>query len=552
MTPKNITAIASNIGILEKELELYTNYRAKIKLSILERLKNKKNGKYIVVTGTTPTPLGEGKTTTALGLSAAFNKFGHSSICCLRQPSLGPLFGIKGTSGGGKIDIIPKEDFNFFLNEDTFAISAAHNLCTSFLFNVVYRNKVQTSPEKIFWKYAYDLSDRLLREITIGNDIKDSKFFPLKTGFISSAASEIMAIVSLSSSFKELKEKISSILLGFNYKGQPITPNDIQATGPMSVLLKNILKPTLMQTTEYTPVLVHTGPFANISHGNNSIIADKIALKLSEYTVTESGFGTDCGFEKFINIKCRYSNEFPDCAVLVCTVKSIKVQSGKIEVKISPNLSEELFKENLQLLEEGVLNLKKHIENIKIFGIPVVVAINRWTTDTEKELLFLEKKAKEFGADYVVISEVWQKGIEGSYDLANAVIEASKKQKKPKFLYSIESSIEEKIYTIANKIYGAKNIKISSEAQSKLEILKKNNFDKLPICIAKTQFSLSHDPFLKGMPKDFILPINDIIPFIGAGYITAITTNINILPGLPSLPTGTKFYTDENGNILNL
>lgn len=551
MKIKPILEIAKSIGILKEEIELYGEYKSKVKLEILDRLKNNKKAKYIVVTGITPTPLGEGKTTTALGISAALNKFGKTSICCIRQPSLGPFFGIKGASGGGGIDVVPKEDFNLFLNGDFYAISSAHNLCTSFLFNAIYRSQIKISKDKTFWRYVYEFSDRFLREVTIGEDIKDNNFFPFRTGFDSTATSEVMSIVSLSCSFQELKEKLSRIVLGFTESNIPVTTQDIKVVGAMALLLKDTLKPNLMQTTENTPVFVHTGPFANISHGNSSIVADKIALLLSDYVITESGFGSDCGFEKFVNIKCRYSKENPDCALLVCTLRALKVHSGKIEVKVGKPLPEEVCRENIKLLEEGSVNLKKHIENIKIFGIPVVVVINKFDTDTEKEINYVVKFAKEFGADGVAVSEIWHKGVEGAKDVVDYVIKVCENLKsKFKFLYSLEEPIEEKIYKVATKIYGAKDICISQKASKKLEILKQNGFDKLPVCIAKTQFSLSHEPSLKGAPNDFVLPIDDVIPFVGAGYITVICGNIKTLPGLPSQPMGTKLDINENGNIL--
>lgn len=549
-----IKQVAKKYGILEKELELFGEYKAKIKLDILKRINSNKKGKYVVVTTITPTHLGEGKTTTTIGLSLALNKLGKKSFACIRQPSLGPLFGIKGASGGGKAKIIPEEDFNIHLTGDFYNVSIAHNLCMSFLMNAVYRKQIDIDKEKILWKYVFDVSDRFLRNISIGIDIVDNEFFPLNTGFDISASSEIMSILSFSTSLSDLKEKLSKIVLGFSKNDTPITAKDIKVVGAMLSILKNSIKPNLLQTSENTPVFVHTGPFANISHGNSSVIADIIALYLSDYVITESGFGADCGFEKFINIKCRYSGLIPDCVVLVCTIRALKIHSGKIKIFTCKDLPEDLKKENLSLLEEGLCNLKKQIENVKVYGLPVIVAINKFITDTEKEIQLIKNKAREFGADDVAVSEVWLKGSKGGIELAEKVIKISNenRNKNFKFLYPLEISIKEKIFTIATKIYGAKNINYSQTVEEKIRLCIKNGWDKLPVCIAKTQFSLSHNPKLKGVPKNFILPVNDIIPHIGVGFLVVLCGDIKTMPALPSVPIGTKIDVDNNGNVIGL
>ncbi|MFN3550724.1 MAG: formate--tetrahydrofolate ligase [Endomicrobiia bacterium] len=547
-----IKKIAKNYGILDEELELYGDYKAKVKLDILKRISSKKKGKYIVVSAITPTHFGEGKTTTTIGLSLALNSLGKKSFCCIRQPSLGPLFGIKGASSGGKAKVLPQEDFNIHLTGDFYAVSIAHNLCMSFLMNAIYRNQVEVDKESILWRYVFDVSDRFLRNISIGNDIKDNEFFPLNTGFDISAASEIMSILSFSLSLSDLKERLKKIVLGFSKNKRPITAEDIKVVGVMLAVLKNAIKPNLLQTSENTPVFVHTGPFGNISHGNSSIIADLISMYLSDYVITESGFGVDCGLEKFINIKCRYSGLIPDCVVLVCTVRALKIHSGKIDIVCGKPLPEELAKENLKLLEEGLCNLEKQIENVLLHGLPVVVAINKFSTDTDKELVFIQKRAKEFGAEDTVISEVWQEGAKGAVNLAKAVIKVANKPNNFKFLYPLEMSIREKIYTIATKIYGAENVEYSSLAEEKIKLYTQLGWDKLPICMAKTHLSLSHNPSLKGRPKNFVLPIRDIFPSIGAGFVYPLCGDMMRMPGLPSLPVGTKVDVDKNGEIIGL
>ncbi len=547
-----IKKIARRYGILDKELELYGDYKAKVKIEILKRISSEKKGKYIVVSAITPTNFGEGKTTTTIGLSLALNRLAKKSFCCIRQPSLGPLFGIKGASSGGKAKVIPEEDFNIHLTGDFYAVSVAHNLCMSFFMNAIYRRKIEVDKESILWRYIWDVSDRFLRNVLIGNEIKGNDFFPLKTGFDISASSEIMSILSFCLSLSDLKERLSRIVLGFSKDKKPVTAEDIKVVGAMLAVLKNAIKPNLLQSSENTPVFIHTGPFANISHGNSSIIADLISLHLSDYVITESGFGADCGLEKFFNIKCRYSNLVADCVVLVCTTRALKIHSGKIDFLYNKPLPEELTKENLQLLEEGLCNLEKQIENVLLYGLPVVVAINRFSTDTDKELALIQKKAKEFGAEDAVVSEVWQKGSKGGIDLAKAVIKASSKPKNFKFLYPLDMSIKEKIYTIATKIYGAKDIEYSSLAEEKIKLYTELGWDKLPVCMAKTHLSLSCNSLLKGRPKNFVLPIRDILPSVGAGFIYPLCGDIMTMPGLPSLPVGTTVDVDENGRVIGL
>jgi formate--tetrahydrofolate ligase len=550
---KPIIDIASSIGIKRSELELYGDYKAKVKLEILERLKVKKQAKYIDVTALTPTPLGEGKTVTTIGLSLGLAKIGKKVITTIRQPSLGPVFGIKGgAAGGGYSQVLPMEDFNLHLTGDTHAVSLAHNLCAAFLDNHLCKgNKLNIDINNILWRRVVDVSDRALRNIIIGLGGKEDGI-PRQTGFDISVASEIMAILALTTSLKDIRERLGRIVVAFTKDGKPVTAEDLKVAGSMAVLLKDAIKPNLLQTTEYTPCFVHAGPFANIAHGNSSILADQIAVKLADYVVTESGFGADCGMEKFMNIKCRYSKLVPNCVVVVCTVRALKMHSGKFNVVPGKPLPEELVKENITAISEGICNLEKHIQNALIFGVPVVVAINKFTTDTDKEIEFIKNKAKEAGAEDAVLSEVWEKGGAGGIDLANAVVKACEKKSKFNFLYPLNISIKEKIHTIATKIYGAKDVSYTSLAEEKIKLYTNLGWDNLPICMAKTHLSLSHDPTLKGRPTNFVLPIRDIRASIGAGFLYPLCGEMRTMPGLPSIPAGTKVDIDKNGRVVGL
>lgn len=550
---KDIREIAEKAGIDEEYLELYGRYKAKVSLDILKKLEGRKNGKYIDVTAITPTPLGEGKTVTTIGLSQAIGKLGKKVFTCIRQPSLGPVFGIKGgAAGGGYSQVIPMEDFNLHLTGDVHAVSLAHNLLAAFVDNSVYHgNPLGIDPQTITWPRVVDVSDRFLRHIIIGLGGKENGF-PRETGFDISVASEVMAILALTTGLFDLRERLSKIIVAQTYDKKPVTAEDVKCAGAMTVLLKDAIKPNLMQTLEHTPVFVHAGPFANIAQGNSSIIADQIALKLADYVVTESGFGADCGMEKFMNIKCRYSGLKPDCVVIVCTVRAIKMHSGRFKVVPGKPLDKGLIEENLPALKEGACNLKKQIENAKLFGVSVVVAINRFTTDTEKELKTLMELAYEFGADDVAISEVWEKGGEGGLELAEKVIKACEKQQNFQFLYPLEWPIKKKIETIATKIYGAEKVEYSPLAEAKIKLYTKWGYENLPICMAKTHLSLSHDPNLKGAPTGFTLPIRDIRISAGAGFLYPLCGEMRTMPGLPSQPAGIKIDIDEEGKVVGL
>jgi formate--tetrahydrofolate ligase len=554
MTTKllHIKTIAKMLGVKENELILFGDYKAKIKLDILDRIKTNKLAKYIVVTAITPSSFGEGKTTTTIGLAMGLTKLGYKTVATLRQPSLGPVFGIKGGgTGGGKSKILPSEDINLHFTGDTHSVTLAHNLCSAFLDNVLYhKNFLNIDVNKIFWRRVIDINDRALRKVIL---VFGQKPFKIKriTGFDITSASEVMAILSLSKSFVELKNKINKIVVAFTKDNKPVFVKDLKIGGGMSAVLKYALMPNLVQSTENTPVMVHSGPFANIAHGNSSIISDLIATRLADYVVTESGFGADCGMEKFVNIKCRYSGLKPDCTVLVCSIRSLKIHSGKI--RISKNfLPKELFKENLELINLGLSNLQKQIENVKIYNVPVVVAINKFSTDTEKELLFVQKKAIELGADDAVVCDAYSYGSKGTKDLARSVTILANKKANFKFLYPLDMSIKEKIEVIATKVYGAKGVKYSSLAEEKIKIYTKYGWDKLPVCIAKTQLSLSHNPNLKGRPQNFVLPVKDIFPSVGAGFLYVLCGDILTMPGLPINPVGTKIDIDKNGNIIGL
>ena len=522
-----IIKIAAGLGIRKDELLLFGNYIAKIDLEILKRIKNRKRGKLILVTAITPTTFGEGKTTTAIGLSMAFNKFGRSSVCCIRQASLGPVFGIKGgATGSGYSQILPADTLNLHFTGDIHAVGSAHNLCAAYLYNSLWRgNRLNIDQKKVYWRRVLDTSDRFLRNIKTGLG-SEHDGLPADSGFDITVASEIMAILALSKNYADMRKRLSKIYLADTLSRKPITAKDLKVNGAMAVLLKDALKPNLVQTIEATPCFVHTGPFGNIAHGSSSVLADEIALHLSDFVVTETGFGADLGAEKFFNIKCRYSRTKPDCAVMVVSLRALKVQ--------------------------GLENLRKQIENVLIFGIPVVVAINRFNGDTIKEINRVIEKAKEFGASDCVVSRVWQKGSRGGLGLARAVIKAAKNKTKFKFLYSPDSPLKEKIRTIAAKIYGAGSVQYSPRAEEKIRVYSQNGWDKLPICMAKTHLSISADKHLKGAPKGFILAVRDIRACLGAGFILALCGAIQTMPGLPSEPRGEKMDIDDKGNIRGL
>jgi formate--tetrahydrofolate ligase len=550
---ETIDRIARILKIDKSYLIPYGNYIAKIDLNILDKLKDKPKGKYILVTAITPTPLGEGKTVTAIGLSMALNKLGKLASACIRQPSLGPVFGIKGgAAGGGYSQVLPMEDFNLHFTGDVHAVGLAHNLAAAFLDNSLLKgNKLNIDPEKIYWRRVVDVSDRPLRNVTIGLGGKENGI-ARDTGFDITVASEIMAILALSSDLGDLRKRIARVVLADTLDGKPVTTEDIKVAGSMAVLLKDAIKPNLIQTLENTPCFVHAGPFANIAPGNSSILADKIALALSDYVVTEAGFGADCGAVKFFDIKCRLSGLVPDAAVIVCSIRALKAHSGRFKIVTGMPLDTCLEKEDIQAIEEGLCNLEKQIENVSMFGIPVVVAINRFACDTDKEINFVKSKAIEFGANDCQVSEVWLKGSGGGIDLAKAVIKAAGLAKKFKFLYPLDISIKEKIKIIATKVYGAKDVEYSDLAQDKIKLFTERGWDNLPICMAKTHLSLSHDPLLLGRPRDFILPIRDIRASIGAGFLYPLCGTMQTMPGLPSHPVGENIDINEKGEVRGL
>jgi len=548
-----IVEIAEKAGIDSKFLELYGNYKAKVSLSILDKIQSNKNGKYIDVTAITPTPLGEGKTVTTIGLSQAIGKLNKKVFTCIRQPSLGPVFGIKGgAAGGGYSQVIPMEDFNLHLTGDVHAVGIAHNLLSAFIDNsLLKKNPLDIDPFSITWRRVVDVSDRALRNIIIGLGGKEHGV-PRETGFDITVASEVMAILALTEGLFDLRKRLGRIVIGHTRNKKPVTAEDLKAAGAMTVLLKDAIHPTLMQTLEHTPVFVHAGPFANIAHGNSSIIADRLALKLADYVVTESGFGADCGMEKFMNIKCRYSGLRPDCVVIVCTVRALKMHSGRFKVVPGKPLDKGLVAENIPALIEGSSNLVKQIENIKLFGVPAVVAINRFTTDTEKEIETLKEIALKSGADDVDVSEVWEKGGEGGLSLAEKVIKQCEKRHNFRFLYPDEWSIKQKIETIATKVYGAAKVEYAPLAEEKMATYTEWGFGHLPVCMAKTHLSLSHDPNLKGRPSGFTLPVRDVRLSAGAGFVYPLCGEMKTMPGLPTIPAGTKVDIDEEGRVVGL
>lgn len=548
---KPIAEIANEIGLLDDEIELYGNYKAKVSLDVLKRLKDKPNGKYIDVTAITPTPLGEGKTTTTVGLSQALAKIGKKAMICIRQPSLGPVFGIKGgAAGGGYSQIIPMEDFNLHLTGDVHAIGLAHNLLAAFIDNHLFHgNKLNIDPQAVTFRRVVDVSDRALRHIITGF----SKEGVLReTGYDITVASEVMAILALTTGLEDLRKRLGKIVIGTTREDKPVTAEDLKAAGAMTVLLKDAIKPNLMQTLENTPAFVHCGPFANIAHGNNSILADAIALKLADYVVTESGFGADLGAEKFMDIKCRVSGLRPDAAVVVATIRALKMHSGKFKVVAGKPLDPELLNENLEAVKIGSENLEKQVENMRLFGIPVVVAINRFSTDTDAEIELIKKLSLQAGAEAAVTSDIHKKGGEGGKEMAKAVVAAANKPNNFQFLYPLNIPVKEKIETIAKKIYGADGVTYLPAAEKAIKMYTEMGYSDLPICMAKTHESLSHEKTLKGRPRGFTVPIRDVRLSAGAGFLCPLLGEMRTMPGLPSVPAGEKIDIDSKGRIVGL
>jgi formate--tetrahydrofolate ligase len=551
---KPISRMARELGILDKEIEPYGKYMAKISLDLLKRLRKKRNGKFITVTAITPTPLGEGKTVTAFGLGQALAKIGKKVCNTCRQPSKGPTFGIKGGAcGGGYSQVLPMEDINLHFTGDVHAMETAHNLLAASIdAHILHGNKLDIDPTNITWRRCEDLSDRILREVAIGLDTT-ARGYPRRTGYDITVATETMAILALTTGLFDLRKRLGRIVIGFRHNGKPVTAEDLKIAGAMCVLLKKAIKPNLVQTTENTPVFNHCGPFANVAHGNNSALADMMALKLADYVVTESGFGADCGFEKLVNVKCRQSGLKLDGAVIVATVRALKMHGGAFKARPGVPLDKKLIaRPNMKALEKGCENLAKQIENVHIHGIPVACAINRFSTDTDEEIEFVRKKAIELGAEDACVSEVWEKGGKGGIKLARAVVKMLDKPHKMKLLYGNNASIKKKIEIVAAKIYGASGVDYLPLAEERIRLYTKLGYAKFPINMAKTHLSLSHDPKLKGVPKNFRVPIRDVRASVGAGFLYPVLGAMRTMPGLPSVPAATKVDIDRNGKTVGL
>ena len=551
-----ITEIAKKLGLNPDEYDQYGKYIAKIDLSVRKRLQDRPNAKYIVVSAITPTPLGEGKTTTTVGLGQAMHKIGKNSVIAIRQPSMGPTFGIKGgAAGGGYAQVIPMEEFNLNFTGDIHAITASHNLVAAIIDNHILKgNKLKIDSDKIIWPRVLDVSDRALRKVRIG-DNKDPKEFGIEreTRFDITVASEIMAILALANDLQDLKARVARTVVAYNTDGKPVTIGDLKVAGSVAVIMKDAIKPNLVQTLDNTPAIIHAGPFANIAHGNSSIIADLIGIKMADYLITEAGFGADIGMEKFMNIKCRYSGLTPDAVIIVATVRALKYHSGKFDIKPGKKLPKKLIQEDIESIEQGIGNLAKQIENAKLFGVPVIVAINRFPTDTDKEVEYVKNRASELGADQSVISEVFAKGADGGIDLANAVVQVIEKgDKNFKLLYDEKEGIKDKISKIAQNIYGANSVKYTEDADKSIRLIEQNGMDKLPICMAKTHLSLSDDPTKVGRPTNFDITVREVKVSAGAGFIVAMLGKMRLMPGLSSHPNAQIIDIDEDGNIVGL
>ena len=540
---KKITEIAKDLDITEDEIEMYGKYKAKISREVNEKLQNKQDGKLILVTAMNPTPLGEGKTTISIAIADGLKKIGKKSILALREPSLGPVFGIKGgATGGGHAQIAPMEDINLHFTGDIHAITSANNLLSAMIDNHKYHGN-ELGIEKVVWKRCVDLNDRQLRKINTGLS-GESKIVPREDGFDISVASEVMAILCLATDINDLKKRLGNILIGYNKKQEPIYARDIKAEGAMAVLLKDAIKPNLVQTLEHTPAILHGGPFANIAHGCNSIIATKMAMKLADYTVTEAGFGADLGAEKFLDIKCREANLVPNVVVCVATIKALKYHGGV--------LKEDMQKENMNCLEKGMNNLYRHIDNLRgKFGLNVIVAINKFGTDTEEELNFVQNELAKREIPSSIV-ESWAKGGEGATDISNQIVEIAEKENRFEYIYDLNETIVEKINKVAMKIYGAKGVIYSEDSAKKIEKIEEMGYGKLPVCIAKTQYSFSDDPKNLECEEPFEISIGNVELKAGAGFIVVLAGKITTMPGLPKNPVAETVDINENGEIVGI
>lgn len=542
---KPIQDVAAKLGIAQDDLELYGKYKAKLSDELIEQIEGRTNGKLILVTAINPTPAGEGKTTITVGLGEAFGRLNKRAVIALREPSLGPCFGIKGgAAGGGYAQVVPMEDLNLHFTGDFHAITSANNLLAAMLDNHMQQgNALGIDPKQIVWKRCLDMNDRALRNIVIGMGGKMDGVVR-QDGFIITVASEIMAILCLAKDLQDLSERLSRIIVAYTYQGEPVTAKDLQAVGAMTVLLKDALKPNLIQTLEHTPAIVHGGPFANIAHGCNSVRATKTALKLADYVITEAGFGADLGAEKFMDIKCRQAGLKPDAVVLVATVRALKYNGGVAK--------EDLGQENIDALSRGIVNLEKHIENLKKFGVPIVVTLNRFVTDSEAELSFVKNFCEERDCDFA-LAEVWEKGGEGGLELAEAVLHTlENKESHYTPLYDTELSLEEKIETISKEIYGAGSVSYTPAAKKAIARITALGYGNLPICMAKNQYSLSDDPKKLGRPSGFEINIREVYVSAGAGFVVAITGTIMTMPGLPKHPAAERICVDETGKTIGL
>ena len=540
---ENVTKIAQKLGIDEEGLALYGKYKAKISLEVYEKLKDKENGKLILVTAINPTPLGEGKTTMAIGLADGLRKIGKDAILALREPSLGPVFGIKGgATGGGHSQIAPMEDINLHFTGDIHAITSANNLLSAMIDNHIYFGN-ELGFDRVVWKRCVDLNDRQLRKVNTGLS-GEKNIVPREDGFDISVASEIMAIFCLATDIKDLKRRIGNIIVGYTKENKPITARDLKADGSMTVLLKDAINPNLVQSLEKTPAIVHGGPFANIAHGCNSIIATKLALKLGDYVITEAGFGADLGAEKFLDIKCRKADLKPDAVVCVATMKALKYHGGMAK--------EDLSKESIEYLQKGFENLSRHVDNLKKrYGLNVIVAINKYTQDTKAEIDFLQNKLHEKDINLSLV-ESWEKGGEGAKDLAEKIVDLVNEKEDFKFAYELEESIEEKIKAVATKIYGAEDVEYTEEAKKHIEEIKKLGYGNLPVCIAKTQYSFSDDPKNLECKEPFNIHVQDVVLKAGAEFVVVLTGKIMTMPGLPKQPAAEKIDLSENNDIIGI